>query len=103
MNAYLDLSVLMSFSSSIFQSDNSSSLKSSAGRKCVLSAAIVESLQAKASKLEKLEIRQDNLATAMEVSLSDLVQLQVSESLKSRPLHEENGILSNLGRLGDFF
>jgi len=64
--------------SCVLPTDNSSSLKSSAGRRCVLSAAIVESLQAKASKLEKLEIRQDNLATAMEVSLSDLVQLQLS-------------------------
>lgn len=64
--------------SCVLPTDNSSSLKSSAGRKCILSAAIVELLQSKASKLEKLEVRQDNLATAIEVPLSDLVKLQLS-------------------------
>ena len=44
-----------------------------------MSATVIELLQAKASQLESLEIRRDNLATAIEVPLCDLAELKVRE------------------------
>ena len=56
---------------------SSLNLKSSVARKGILTAPIVELLQSKAARLQALEIHRDNLATAAEVGLKDLVELRV--------------------------
>jgi len=64
----------------VLPTDHQSSLnlKSSVARKGILTAPIVELLQSKAARLEGLEIHRDNLATAAEVGLKDLVELRMS-------------------------
>ena len=60
-----------------FISDNAN-LSSAAGRKGVMSTAIFELIQSKATHLNSLEIRLDNLAAATDVSFIDLLELNVS-------------------------
>jgi len=63
--------------SCVLQTDNNSGLRSSAIRKTVISATLVELLQGKAPHLEEIEIRRDNLTTQKEVLFTDILKTQV--------------------------
>lgn len=53
-------------------------IKSSVTRKCILTSTVLELLHARAPNLDRLEINKDNLALSVEVTLRDLVVLNLT-------------------------